>query len=162
MFCFKYISNALSESGFLNISLMSFFWYFDSVQQFLGSYKSHVLVVDPAMWALLRPRAKNIEYERIRGLSPSSANIVCEKEHCPTDLFFVLFWRTRRLLGCIELFSILCFIGIAMFYYQFDVIFPISLYCLAVLGSSGGHVFVVEALKWDKLCRRAENFRYET
>ena len=47
-----FLYGALLESVYLNLPLMPFLWYVDSVEQFLGSYGGHLLVVDPVTWAI--------------------------------------------------------------------------------------------------------------
>ena len=51
----SFLYGAISESVYLNFTLMLFLWYIDSVQQFLGSYEVHVFVEGPLKWAILCP-----------------------------------------------------------------------------------------------------------
>ena len=74
--------------------LLSFLCYLDSVCQLLGSYGGHVLVLDPVKWAILRLRAESLQFETLGLLFPSSANLVCGRQRCPTTsyIFFEIFW----------------------------------------------------------------------
>ena len=87
---------SISESGCLNFQLMSFLWYLDWICQFLGSYGSHLLVVDPAKWAIRNAQPESFKLGTWRLLYPSYVNVVSGREHCSTSLFtsFVILTET--------------------------------------------------------------------
>ena len=71
-------------------------------------------------------------------------------------LLSIFFWLTRFVFLGLLSFSILLDIGIGLLNF-FGVFFWISLFCLAVLASSGGHV-LVDHVKWAIWRSQTENF----
>ena len=90
---FPYCS--ISEYGCLIFHLLSFLCYLDSVCQLLGSYGGHVLVTDPVKWAKLCSRAESFEFETPGLLFPSSANLICGRQRCPTTWFTFFIFLTN-------------------------------------------------------------------
>ena len=62
--------------------------------------------MDPVKWVILRPQTESLQLETQGLLLPSSANILCGKESCPTILFTFLSSLTHTfcLFRCIEPF----------------------------------------------------------
>ena len=90
-----FLYGATSESVCLNFSLISLLWYLDSVQQFLGSYGSNLLAVDPVQWAIWLPQAETLQFGTWGLLLSSSANFVCGRQHCATTWFTFFIFLTR-------------------------------------------------------------------
>ena len=56
----QFVCSAISQNRLFDLKFDIIFYYHDSLQQFVGSYASHVLLMDPVNTAILRQLAESL------------------------------------------------------------------------------------------------------
>ena len=145
---FPYCS--ISEPDCLIFDLLSVWCYLDSLCQTFVSFGGYFLVVDSVKCAILRPQTGRLQLETQRLLFSSFANFICGRETRPEPIFtfFLLLIHNFCLFRCMEPFPN-CSVS------ESDcLIFRLlSFLCYLdsggqLLGSYGGHVLVLDPVKW--------------
>ena len=144
---------------------ISFLWYVDCVQQLWESSGGHVFAVVPDKWAIWCSQPYSFLVKTLDSCfhHMQTLFVVCGREHCPTTMltFFHLWTNMFCLFRCIESFPYCSISESDCFnFYLLSFLLYLDSVC-QVLGSYGGHILVVDPIKWATLCRRAECLQFE-